>query len=221
VAARSIADEGGQYLGFVVVGMAVMQLASASMREPSAAISGGIASGTLEALLATPTSLPTLLIGMVGHGVLWGIAKCLLLIGALVAVGGAVALGALPFALLVLGLVILAHLSVGVVAGAMVLAFRTAGPLVAGATILSALLGGVYYSTTVVPEAVRPLASILPLTHGLRAIRRTLLEGLPPSAVAADVAALAGLTLVLLAGSLILFAWSLRYAQRAGSLAQY
>ena len=50
----------------------------------------------------------------------------------------------------------------------------------AGCRYLS-LLGGVYYSTSVIPEVVRPLASVVPLTYGLRALRRTLLSGEPLS----------------------------------------
>lgn len=221
VAGPSIADEGGQYFGFVILGIAVMQVVNVSMRELPNAISGGISSGTLESLFATPTPLPVLLIGMVGHGMLWGVARCALLVAGFALTGGSLVVQAIPFAASMLLLLVLAHSSIGLLAAAMILLFRAAGPLVAGATIASSLLGGVYYSTGSIPESVRPLAGLVPLAHGLRAIRRTLLEGTPVSAVWGDVAALVALTVVLLAASLSLFAWSLRRARRAGSLSQY
>src|SRR5690606_15686578 len=121
----------------------------------------------------------------------------------------------------ILVLLVLAHFPIGIIAASMILIFRTAGPFVAGVMAASSLLGGVYYSTSVIPDVVQPLAAFVPLTYGLRAFRRTLLSGEPLSVVAGDVTVLAGFTIVLLVVSLLLFGWSLRYAQRAGSLAQY
>jgi ABC-2 type transport system permease protein len=221
VVAESIADEGGVYFGFLITGMAVMQMVGASANGLPTAVSGGISSGTLEALFATPTPLPHLLAGMVGYGLIWAVLRGVILIAIFAVVGGGVAMGSIPLAALIMALLVVAHLPVGIVAASMILIFRTAGPIVPGVLSATSLLGGVYYSTTVIPEVVQPLAGVIPLTYGLRAFRRALLSGEPFAAVAADVTILAGFSVVLLAASLLLFAWSLRYAQRAGSLAQY
>lgn len=221
VVAESIANEGQVYFGFLVTGLAVMQLVGVSIRSLPASISGGIASGTLEALLATPTSLPQLLAGMTGYGMLWATAKAATLILGIVVFGGVIAVKGLPVAILILALLVLAHLPLGLLLASGVLVFRTTGPI--GPTLMGAfgLLGGVYYSTSVIPEVVRPLAGLVPLTYGLRAFRRALLSGEPFAAVAPDLGVLALFAAVLLTASVAVFRWSLRYARRTGTLSQY
>lgn len=221
VVAESIADEGEVYFGFLITGMAVLGVISVSMTALPGAVSGGIGSGTFEALFATPTRLAHLLLGMVGYSTLWAVFKGLLLLAGFVAVGGAVAPAGVPVALLVLALLFLAHLPVGLMAAAMILAFRTSGPLIPGVLTASTLLGGAYYSTTVIPEVIRPLAAFVPLTYGLRAFRQSFLSGAPLSEVAGDVAILAGFALLLMALGVTAFRWSLDHARKAGSLAQY
>ena len=221
VVARSIENEGGVYFGFLITGLAVTQVLNVAARGLPNSVLGGINSGTLEALFATPTPLPHLLVGMTGYGLLWALIRATLLVGGFLIVGGSLALAGLPVAAGILVLLVLAYFSVGVVAASMILVFRTSGPFLPGVLSAFSLLGGVYYSTSVIPSVVRPLAAFVPLTYGLRAFRRTLLSGDPFSAVARDVWILAVFAVVLLSVSLLIFVWSLRYARRAGSLAQY
>ena len=61
----------------------------------------------------------------------------------------------------------------------------------------------------------------MPLSYGLRALRRTLLDGAPLAASARDLTVLAASTAVLLTASLIAFSLALRHAKHAGTLAQY
>jgi len=82
-------------------------------------------------------------------------------------------------------------------------------------------LGGVYYPTHVMPSWLPRLSDAIPLTYGLRALRMTLLEGIPFSAVIPDVATLIGFVLVLTALSLFALTEALHYARRSGTLAQY
>jgi ABC-2 type transport system permease protein len=221
VVAASIADEGEIYFGFLITGLAVMQIVGTSVRALPDSISNGISSGTLEALFATPVALPKLLGGMMGHGLLWSSFRSLLLIAGISVVGGTLAVSGLLPAAAILVLLVLAHLPIGIYMAAGILVFRTTGPLVPVLLGAFSLLGGVYYSTSVIPDAVRPLAAFVPLTYGLRAFRRTLLSGEPLGAVAGDLLILTAFAILLLGSSLAVFAWSLRFARRTGTLAQY
>jgi ABC-type multidrug transport system permease subunit len=87
--------------------------------------------------------------------------------------------------------------------------------------VLSTVLGGVYFPTAVLPEAIGPLAEWLPLTPGLRALRQTLLLGYPLSAVGSDLVRLVGLSAACLVIGVLGLRWSFGYARRAGSLSQY
>lgn len=217
----SIADEGERYFGFLLVGLAATAYIGFAVRSVSDAVSAGISSGTLEALFSTPTRLPVLLGGMTGYGFIRTSAQAVLMMAAVVVAGTPVAWTSLPLSLAILFLIILSYLAVGLIAAALHLAFRTSGPLASATVALSTLLGGVYYSVTVIPEVIQPLAYLVPLTYGLRALRRSLLQGASLGMVGTDVAILLAFTVVLLVIGMVSFRMGLRYARRAGTLAQY
>jgi ABC-2 type transport system permease protein len=221
VMADAIRTEGGQYFGFLLVGMIAYSFLTASVNALPGAIGSGVGTGTLEALLATRVRLPWLLGGLVGYNFVWTTVRAVLLLAAGVLFGAHVALAGIPASLAILALLILAYIPFGIMGGALMLAFRTTGPVLQGVLVLSGLLGGVYYPTHVIPSWIRSLSSVVPLTYGLRALRQTLLEGVPLRAVAPDVLALVGFVIVLMSVSIVVFTMALHYARRAGTLAQY
>jgi ABC-type polysaccharide/polyol phosphate export permease len=216
-----IRSEAEQYFAYVLVGTIAYSFVSVSVGSLSASVGGSIGTGTLEALLGTRTGVPTILAGMAGYGLLWTTARALVLLGAGWMLGMTVSWERLPAALLVLGLIVAVHVPFGVMAAAMMLAFRTAGPLPRGVIVASTLLGGVYYPAHVAPSWIERVAVLVPLGYGARALRRVLLEGQPLAAVLPDLAVLALGAAVLLAASGYAFAAALRYARRRGTLGQY
>lgn len=221
VVAESIRDEGEQYFGFLLLGLAAVGFVTFALHCVERPIASGINTGTLEALLATPTSLPVLLAGLAGYDLVRTSGRTLILMTALLVAGPSVAWTGVPLALLALLLLVLAYVGVGLVAAASHLVFRTSGPLVTGVLTLSVLLGGAYYSSSVVPDVIQPLTAVVPLTYGLRALRQALLHGAGPGALAPDLAALAILAGVLLATGGLAVRAALRHARRAGTLTQY
>jgi ABC-type multidrug transport system permease subunit len=114
-----------------------------------------------------------------------------------------------------------AYFTVALIASALILVFRTSGPLVTAVITVSALLGGAYYSTAVIPSWLQSLSTVVPLTYGLRATRRLLLAGEPLTAVWGDVAILLVMTAALLVVGGSSFGAALRHSRRAGTLGQY
>jgi ABC-2 type transport system permease protein len=221
VMTKAIANEGQQYFGFVVVGTIAFLLISTAVGALPEAIRSGIGRGTFEAMLATPTPLPVLLTGIIGFPVLWTIVRGGILLASAWMLGAHVAWDrALP-AVGILLLLVVAHVPFALLTAALILAFKSAGPLSQGVLTISALLGGVYYPTHVIPSWLHEASAVLPLTYGLRALRRTLLDGASLASVASDVTTLAVLGLVLFSAGILVFAWALHYARRAGTLAQY
>jgi ABC-2 type transport system permease protein len=217
----AIANEGGSYFAFVVVGVVAFYFVAVGVHSLPTTIGAAIRSGTLEALFLTPTRVPTLLVGMMGYRLIWAVLKSLVLLLAGGALGLRIVAAGVPTSLLILGLLTLSYTAIGIMGAVLVLLFRTTGPLLNAVIGISMLLGGVYYPTHVIPSWIEHVSAVVPLTYGLRALRRTLLDGLPLRAVASDVLALALLTTVLLIVSLRLFAWALRHARQTGTLAQY
>lgn len=217
----AISNEGQQYFGFLVVGTVAFSFLSAAVTALPGAVGSGIRSGTLEALLATPARLPAILGGLIGYGILWTALRATLLIAFGLLLGVRVDWGNVLLASGIVAMIVLAYLPVGLAAAALILAFRTTGPLPQGVLIASGMLGGVYYPTHVIPASIEGLSYVIPLTYGLRALRRTLLDGAPFSAVASDVAILGTFILVLSVAGAGAFALAMRYARRTGTLAQY
>ena len=216
-----IAGEGNQFFAFIVVGMSTLTVISATLYALPTALQTGTSTGTIEAMLATPTGVPTLLAGLAGYDVLYALLRATVVLVAAVVMGAHLTLDRIGAVLPVLALVILAHIPFGVIAAAMVLAFRTPGPLPQLVFMLSTFLGGVYYPTHVIPGAVRSIADAVPLSYGLRAIRVVLLEGKPLAAVSRELLVLAAFAAGLAVVSAVSFQAALRYARRAGTLAQY
>lgn len=216
-----VAGEGGSYFGFVIVGLAAAAWMQFAMGTVGDTLLGSVRSGTFEAYLATPTRLPTVLAGLAGWPAIMVFLRFLVMLTAGALLGVAFRWQAMPAVLLVLALLAAAYLSVGIVVSALVLAFRTSGPITGVATILSYLLGGVYYPTRVIPSWIRDLSDLVPLAPALRALRRLLLDGVPLEAVSADLGQLALLAVAYLGLSVPCLVAALHHARRSGTLAQY
>ncbi len=217
----SIQSEGGQYFGFLVIGLATMGFVLTATSALAARIQSMIATGTLEAILETPTSMPVLVLGFTGYDFNWtAVRSGLLLVGGWL-LGMPLVWPRLPAATFILGLVVVSYLAFGVMAASLVLVFRTTGPFIAGIITGSSLLGGVYYSTSVIPSWIGSLSAVIPLTYGLRAIRRALLDDAAWGVLLPDVAILAAMSIGLTGLATVSLTWAMRYARRSGNLGHF
>ena len=219
--AASISREGGDYFGFLVLGVAVLPLVSAAVGTLPAAIAGGIGTGTLESLLGTPIRLPALVAGLCGYSLLWGALRAILVVVAGVVLGMHVAWGQFALSATIVALIVLAYLPVGLVAASLVLRFRTAAELPKLAVYASVFLGGVYYPTGAIPTWIRHLADLVPISFGLRALRRVLLQGATLPTVVGDIGALVLFAVVTTAIGAFALRSALRHVRKAGTTAQY
>ncbi len=218
---ESIRGEGSQYFGFLLIGMTCMTFLPLAVVSLPNAVNSAINTGTLESLLETPTSVAAALAGLVSYEVLFVSLRSgfLMLAGGLL--GAAIVWTRLPLAFFILGLILVAHIPIGLIAAAGVLAFRTAGPLPQGVIALSALLGGVYYPTHVIPGWLESVSKFVPLTYGLRAMRQVLtLEQINPQAWS-DLAVMMLTSIPMWAIGGGAFALALRRARRNGNLSRY
>lgn len=221
IMAGSIVNEGGSAFGFLVVGLATFMLVTVAITSLPQTISDRINSGVFEALLTTPTSFSELLFGLNLFDLAFATVRAMVLFAAAALLGASFAPHGIALGLAILLLTVAAHLPFGLIGAAMVLAFRTAGPLPKMVMLVSGLLGGVYYPTTVIPSWLRSVSTVLPLSHGLRALRRVLLQGAGLASVAPDLLALAGAGALLLGVGALALSAALKHARLHGTLAQY
>jgi ABC-2 type transport system permease protein len=219
--ATEIANEGGSYFAFLVVGQISLRFLMFAMMTLPAAVSRSIGNGTLEALLATPVRLPTLLFGLVSYDLVWVVARAVLFLAAGVALGVTLSFENLHVGLLIFVMLVVAHVPIGLLAASCVLTFRNTTPLPGLLLSASALLGGAYYPAHVVPSWLQYVSGALPMTYGLRALRETLLGGAGVQSVMSDLVMLGLFIAVLLPLGAVALRLSLRYARVSGSLTHY
>lgn len=219
----AIHEYADNYFDFVVVGLALTAYVTVSLSGFAGRVRDAQISGTLEALLVTPTSVATLVIG----STLWDYVGATLRLLALLFLANALfyvpmAWGNLPAAGLVILLTIVAFSGIGLFSAAFVMVFKRGDPLAQAVAWFSMLLGGVYFPTRSVGDpALESLASWLPLTPALRALRLLLLRGESLAAVAPLVTRLALMAAVLLPVGFLAFSAAVRRARKTGSLTHY
>lgn len=222
VAAGSVAGQGGDFFAFVVVGMVAQFFLMDAVNAVPGAVGSSISSGTFDTLVSVPTPLPVVYAAMSAYGFSWTIIRAMLTLGFAAVLGANVEWSRLALGFLILLILVLAYLPIGLLSAAMIVAFRTDGPIRTIVVIGSTLLGGVFWNPQVIPVAlIRQLSAFVPLTYGLRSLRRVILEGTPFSQVMGDLGAMMLFVLILLPIGLLALRAAFDYARRAGTLAQY
>lgn len=220
-AGLGIGGHRGNYFDYVVINVAFFSLQATALTSFSQTIRRDQLSGTLEAMLVTPTPLPLLILS----SGLWFFTITLLQIVWYLAIamglfGMRLAHADIPMTLLFLLLIITSSVPFGVFSAAAIMRFKQAGPsnfLVGGA---ASLLSGVIFPVALFPLPLRWLAWLLPITHGLSGVRASL-HGAGWSIVSPDAIWLACASVILLPLSLAVFARAVRRAKADGTLADY
>ena len=212
---------GGSYFGFAVVGVAFTSFMAAGLTGIAARIREAQMMGTLELLLLSPNRLGVLLLS----SALWNHALALialilyLIVG--VALGMDLADANLLSTTLSLLLAIVAFNALGLIAASVVIVIKQGNPVGLLIGMASVLLAGVFYPASVLPAWLQAVGQVLPLTHALELMRRSVLRGEGLETLWGPFMALAGLTAVLLPAGLWACHRAVRIAQTDGSLAQY
>jgi ABC-2 type transport system permease protein len=162
-----------------------------------------------------------LVLGLTGYEIIFTVLRSGVMLIAAAVLGARIEWHQLGVSIPIIVLIVLAHLPIAIITAAMVLAFRTRGPLAQLILMASTFLGGVYYPTTVIPGFIKSISAFLPLTYGLTALRAVLLEGNSITTVWREIAILLAFTVVALVICGIGFQAALRYARKVGNLAQY
>ena len=220
--ATTISTQSRQYFAFALLGTTVYTFVAACTSALPSALASAIGKGTLEAFLATPTRPAVLFAGMSMYNVVWALVRAVVMIAAGVAFGARFYWSGLPAAMLIIALLMFAYGAFGLIGCALLLRFRTSGPLLGGVLTASALLGGVYYPTHVIPSSLlQVLSHMLPLSYGLRAARQATLLGQPLEVYGHDVAILAVYSFALFSVGALSVAHALRSARHTGTLGHY
>jgi len=214
-------DLSGGYFAYAAVGLLVLTMVQASMGSFSLKLNEEQTTGTFEALMASPTSAWLIVLASAGYELVRAvISGAILIVVAVTVFGLRFDLGPGSLAVAVVALIgclgLFAALGIAV-AALTVIVKRTIGLL--GLMFAGiALLAGVYFPLSVLPDPLEWVAKALPVTWGLDVLRASLLGGnVDPAQLAGLFASAALLLPVALCG----FTLAVRRARQTGTLAQY
>jgi ABC-2 type transport system permease protein len=217
-----LGEYGGDYFSFVIIGIALGGYFSTGLSSFANALRQSQTTGTLEAMILTPTPVSWLIIGSAAWSYVYTTFRVLvyLVVGALF-LGLDLSRANYAAALVVLLLSIVSFASLGILAASLIMVIKRGNPITAVFGNVSNLIGGVFYPVAILPTWLQAIAHLLPITYALRAMRGALLAGATWDQLGPDLLALALFCLVLLPLSLWVFRYAVDRARAEGTLAHY
>src|SRR6059058_340423 len=208
-----------------ITGLAVLNYFMTGFSSLANAIRSEQMQGTLESVLMTPISVPTVIVASSA----WDFVEATFF-SLLYLIFGWLFFdvhyrGSALLALVFLLLTTLVLSCLGILSASFAMVFKRGDPFGIFLGTGSALFSGVFFPTQLINEyagsGVASISKILPPTYGLDGIRRVLIEGQGFSQVYEPFVTLLAFLAVLLPFSLWVFGRAVRRAKREGSLIQY
>lgn len=213
---------GGDYFSFVIIGVAFTDYLTVSLNTFSSQIRNAQVEGTIEALLVTPTSVPTILFSSTLYTFFFTSLRIVFyILFSTMFFGLQIQLTSFLSFIITLALTVAAFSGIGLISAAFIIVFKQGSPVSWAVSLGSGLLGGVFYPVSVLPGWLIPVSSLLPITHALEAMRQVLLNGAPLHAVYDSILILTLFAAILLPTGLLAFGYGLRLARKEGSLIHY
>lgn len=220
--APELVEWGGSYFDFVMVGFAVIAVATLGIGAFNRAVHTEMSLGTLEVLLATPTPMWTLLTGAVLFPAIITSLELGLFLGfGLSVLGGGTTIGGLLLAAPLLLLTFVSFCAFGIAGAGFVLVTKRGDPITMVIGLASTVLAGAVVPISTFPNALETLARIFPAYYGIRGTRLALLTDAKFGDIAPDLVALFAFDVVLIAAALWSFRRAVDIARTAGTLGSY
>ncbi|MFH1258763.1 MAG: ABC transporter permease [Elusimicrobiota bacterium] len=218
----ALADYGGSYFAFVLIGIAFSQLMGISLSSFANFFEQEQLWGTQESVLVTPTPLVKLIV----YSSLWSILLTSVEILLYLFLGifffrldlsQANWLGSLPFFVLTL----LANCPLGIISASFIIVYKR-GDL--SGWLLNKIVqftSGVYFPIAIFPGWLKKISLFLPFTYTLEGLRKTLLTNVSLRTLYPELITLTLFSAILLPLSFWILNRALKKAKQMGSLAQY
>ncbi len=221
--APTLQQYGGSYIGFVVIGIAFQRYMSVMIEGPPAEIRDEQEKGTLETLLLSPTSLPTILLGETVWDLIMttGTISIILLIG--IPLGLTFENANIQCAAVILVLLMIPLFGIGMISAGITMIVKAGEPVTVAVSLLSSFFAGVYFPVELIPRSLRSVSYVLPTTYGLDGLRRSILLGadLSSPAIVSDISGLVILSVILVPLGVLIFRAGCRKAKIEGTLSYY
>lgn len=222
-ASASVAQYGGNYLAYVVVGVLLNQICLAALNGPFTTISDAFWDKRLETYRLSIHGIWANLLGRLAWDVGFSLALQSVALVALLLIGG-LSLRAninLPLIFLVGLLLIAANAGLGVAGASLFFLLEVKSgqdPITWAYRYLVMLVSGLYVPLKILPGWLRAIGSALPQTYGLAAMRALVLTGADAGLVRDSLIGLLITSMVAIAAGFGMLRWALRRAERQGGI---
>lgn len=208
------------YFQYLVVNFAFVNFQTAALNSFAEAIRDGQLTGTLEVVLATPTSLPVLVLSSAVWSFTMTALQTVTYLGIAMLFGLRLDHLNLLTTVVFLLLTIAAVSPLGVLAAALSMVIKKTGPVEFFSNASAQLFGGVYLPLAAMPHALQIVGWFLPITHALNGFRAAV-SGISLADAAGDAIWLLVAAAILMPLSLWLFSRAVQKARVDGTLSMY
>jgi ABC-2 type transport system permease protein len=205
-------------LPFLLVGIALTDSLTTALMCISQGVRNNQQSGTLKAVLVLPIAPARLMLLSMPYPALRAAVDFVLFMGVALALGLPLQPVNAGATILVFALSVAAIASLGLLSASFTVVFKRGDPVLWAMGTMTWLLSGVLYPVDVLPPFFARIASWLPTTHALAAVRATVINGAGLAEVRGDVAVLAGFAIAGIPAGLWIFTQAVNHARRAGTL---
>jgi ABC-2 type transport system permease protein len=213
---------GGNYFEFVLIGIGMGNYLIVILRAFGNVVRRSQTSGVLEVTLSTETSPQAIILYSAFYTLLTAFLQLLTLFWAAWALLG-VSFGradVVSTAVTML-LTMASFTALGILSATAVVILKRGDPVEFIAGAATTILAGAYFPVDLLPDWLRALSKLLPITYALDAMRQAMFQGLSVIELRYSLGVLAVMSLVLMPISLALFARAVERGRRDGSLSRY
>ena len=178
--------------------------------------------GTLEAMLVSPTPTSMVIFSSAAWDFTYGALRVIIyLLFATLVFGVQLHVQGIGALLMGVALTLLSSAGLGILSASFILYFKRGDPINFFLSALTTFFGNVFFPAEQLPQSIRWVSDMVPLTWSLRVVRGALLQGKDAAELKGELFRLALLTAVLVPAGLALSRVAIRKAKREGSLVQY
>lgn len=213
---------GLDYYSYALVGLMVSRFIDVALHSYGSQIRTEQTTGTLEAMLVTPTRLAHIVLGASAWSYTFAVLQgALYLVFGVFVFGVRLNLGSVVGAVAAVVFSVFALSGIGILSAAFVLYFKRGNPIDFVISTTALLFGNLIIPPRALPDGIAWISRLIPVTYAVDAVRGALLQGRGLRELAPDLLVLALFAVVLAPAGLIAARIAVRRAKREGSLVQY
>lgn len=215
-------DYGGKFFPFILIGIVLYTYMATAFQSYAQNLRTAQMTAILEPILATPIKISHLVVSLSLWRFIFATGEVMIyLLFSVIFLGIDLSQINILAAMIILVLSIISFSGIGIILASFVVVFKEGSRLGWVLSSFFALLGGVYFPTTVLPKGLQLVSNFLPITYSLRALRYAILKGASFIDLSSDIFILLLFSIILFPLSLAIFKYAVERVKREGDLSYY